>query len=1514
MPSKVLIRYGAGRAARYTAMFVTAALAAGLLQVPPAQAEPETARYRPVDHEKVVDGHIIKAGKRQRDRAVTHPAGAATVNWPKPAVVEAEVPAGTPPAPQRRDQAVPARRAGRTPIWVAPPAGIPSRSAAQRNVQPAAKVRVRVLGRDKSRSLGTEGLLFTVGRMDASSPQGAAPQPGRLGIRLDYSGFAQAFGGSYGSRLRLVQLPSCALSTPQRAECRQGTPVKTVNDTEAQTLTADVTAAPAAARTAAASASPSSATQDQGSLFTAVASESSDKGDYKATALQPSAAWKVSPQTGDFSWSYEMRTPTVPGGLEPSLSLGYSSSGIDGRTSNANTQPSWVGDGFDLWPGYIERRYKSCRDDGAAKDEYDRYPGDQCWGYDNATLMFNGKGGELVSAGGNTWRLKNDDGTRVEQLKSSATDNGDNDGEHWKVTTAEGTQYFFGLNKLPHWSDGKPQTNSTWTTPVYGNNKDEPCHKDSGFADSWCQQAWRWNLDYVVDTHGNAMSYHYSKETNHYGRNLKEADDTPYTRAGWLDHINYGLRSDNLFPDKAPARVDFEVSERCIRDTASDCDPTNIKDHPDYWWDVPWDLNCNPGTTCKEGKGTLSPTFWSRKRLTKVTTSIIKPDGSGYRPVDSWKLNHAWGMADIDRQLLLESIVHTGEATTGDAKPVNMPPVSFVYKQLPNRVDKLGDNLGPFIKNRVATVYNETGGVLDVNYTAEDCTTSNTPSITDNHRRCFPTYWDNGTNGDKPALDWFHKYAVEQTVQTDLTGKAPDMVTDYDYGIGQPAWHFDDDDGLTPEKYKTWAQWHGFSKVRVTTRNPNGTPTQADHWYMQGMHGDRAGKDGGTKTVAIADGEGGTYQDHESLQGFEVRTVSYTKPGGPVASKTIQSPWHKQTASRTRSWGTVTANFVGFNTARTLTALDGDRWRETKVLNKEFDDRTGQPVQVENLGDADPNTTNDDRCTTTTLLHNTTLGILGVPAQVQTVAAKCGEDVDYTKQLVSDVRNYFDKGTFKAAPTRGDITQVDKVAATGTTPSTVKYVPSAKTTFDAYGRPLTATTVDNTTSTPVEATTTTTYVDTQGLTTKSTVTSPPAKRSDATTALTTTTEYEPAWGQPTKETDAGGKSTVTAYDPLGRVHKIWSPNRTLNQTPDREYQYILVPNQIVAIQTKKLNSKAEQDDSYELFDGWLRPRQTQELAPGGGRLISDTFYNPLGMVDRTYEAYYADDAPTTTLFGIDKTGAVETQTVYDYDGLGRTTAEKLLVGNSDAQERWRTSYSYGGDRVTVTPPRGGTPTTTVTDALGRTTELRQHRAAGPGAYATTTYNYNRVGQLAQVKAHGGHTWTYGYDIRGRKITQDDPDKGTSEYAYDDLDRLALTENANGDKIAVIYDNLGRKIEQRAGSATGTKLADWTYDTVRKGQLTGSARYDGTATYTTKINFYDNLNRPTSTTTKLNGLPAAEAPSPRPTATPSPPPTTPTALSDTPAHPLRAAWAAKRSPTPTTTSARSPKPPATCPTT
>ena len=66
----------------------------------------------------------------------------------------------------------------------------------------------------------------------------------------------------------------------------------------------------------------------------------------------------------------------------------------------------------------------------------------------NATLVFGGRSTRLVRDDASGVRHgADDDGLRVDHLTDLSLGNGDNDGEYWRVTTQDGTQYFFGRNK-----------------------------------------------------------------------------------------------------------------------------------------------------------------------------------------------------------------------------------------------------------------------------------------------------------------------------------------------------------------------------------------------------------------------------------------------------------------------------------------------------------------------------------------------------------------------------------------------------------------------------------------------------------------------------------------------------------------------------------------------------------------------------------------------------------------------------------------------------------------------------------------------------------------------------------------------------------------------------------------------------------------------------------------------------------------------------------------------------------
>lgn len=92
--------------------------------------------------------------------------------------------------------------------------------------------------------------------------------------------------------------------------------------------------------------------------------------------------------------------------------------------------------------------------------------------------------------------------------------------------------------------------------------------------------------------------------------------------------------------------------------------------------------------------------------------------------------------------------------------------------------------------------------------------------------------------------------------------------------------------------------------------------------------------------------------------------------------------------------------------------------------------------------------------------------------------------------------------------------------------------------------------------------------------------------------------------------------------------------------------------------------------------------------------------------------------------------------------------------------------SYDGDRVTLDQPAGGTDTATISDALGRTTELRQYSSGSPsGSYDTTSYQYDRAGRPTQVTDAMGDHWDYTYDLLGRRTRTVDPDGGSSTSTY-----------------------------------------------------------------------------------------------------------------------------------------------------
>ncbi|MER6093401.1 polymorphic toxin-type HINT domain-containing protein [Streptomyces bluensis] len=1333
-------------------------------------------------------------------------------------------------------------------------------SASSRQSRPLAggKAKVTVLDQKTARRAGVTGVVFTV----------AAERPGVAHVTVDYSSFASAIGGNWSSRLGLVTLPPCVLTTPHKPRCRSTTTQASDNDIHAQTVSS---------RTALGDTSASPPTV-MALTATSATTSTAGSGDFKATPLSASANWQAGASSGSFTWSYPITTPPAAAGPAPSLALSYDSGSIDGRTANTNNQGSLVGEGFDLTSSYIERKYGACEDDGHT-DKFDL-----CWKYDNASLVLNGKATELVlDDTSKEWRLKDDNASQVTRL--TGADNGDANGEHWKLVTSDGTTYTFGLNNLPGASSDR--TNSVWTVPVFGDDDNEPGYdKGTEFKNRAETQAWRWNLDMVQDIHGNASTYWYKAETNHYAKNGDKTNLASYTRGGYLDEIRYGQRADTLFTSPASDKVTFGYKERC---TASDCSSLT-EDTADDWPDVPFDSICAADENDCQATG---PSFFTRKRLTGIDTfywsRAAEPDA--FQPVDSYALGQEFfDGQDIgnssDQVLTLTSLTRTGKNGTA----LTTPPVEFTYQQRPNRVDSTSDDILPLTRPRIASVISESGAITSVTFSEPECVRgSNMPAAEDdNNLACYPVYWP--INGGDQQLDWFHKYRVTSITTNDPGAGNPG--TQYSYEYATPGWHYNDDP-FTKEKHRTWSTWRGYQKVTAYTGDAGATRSKVVKLFMQGMNGDKR-KDGTTRTAVVKgidldnvpDNDPATTNDdlsvadtndHDYYAGQLRQEITYD--GATALSTTINNFWAKQTASQQKSYANTEAYFV--KTARTYSDTywtAAKEWNVTAVSHT-YDSTYGMSTHVEDHGVW--GTSGDETCTRTWYARNAAKGLTSLVSRTRTVAKPCANTDDILSlpanpamrgDVLADTAVVYDNPSATGwspdqVPTLGLATWTGRAKAYPATSGTADRNPSATagwqtvttTTYDTdtakLGRPLKVTDAKGRTTTNAY------YPAAAGPLATQVVTAP--RLSSNNQAHQTTTNYDPARGTVNYTLDVNIKRTEHTYDALGRITATWLPDRSkaANDTPDAKFAYGLERNKApwTSVSTLKADG-TNYDTTYALYDSQLRPIQTQTPSPQGGRILTDTRYDSRGLAYETYADVYDDqNAVSSTYARAPYGGATQTQT--EFDGAGRATKSTLLV---DGVKKWDTTTTYTGDSIATTGVDGGNAIRTLTDSLGRTTETRtyagtqpndtQYGASSSTDYTRVKYTYTRDGKPETITGPDDAKWTYTYDLFGREVKAVDPDKGTTLTTYTDLDQIDTTKDGEDRTLLYGYDELGRKTGLWQTERTdANQLAAWTYDSVLKGLPTSSIRYENGATgkaYTKQVTGYDALGRATSTSLTL----------------------------------------------------------------
>ena len=1286
----------------------------------------------------------------------------------------------------------------------------------------AGDVTVAVLDAKGRKALGDVDVAVTVAA--------AEPGAGKIEVSVPDVVLEDAFGAGYASRVRWAAAPTA----------------RAARDTAAPPESLAVAREPGLTTLTVSAAEPMTL------MATSTTTSSDGSGTFSATPLSPSSTWDVSAQTGAFAWSYPIPLPPAPASLAPSVSLDYNSQLVDGATAATNNQPSAVGEGWTLsGAGFIERRYVPCAQEQAPGSPV-AGSGDLCWATDNATISFGGRSGLLVRDGTTgTWRLQNDDNSRVEKLVGTAQGcaaNGTYNTECWRLTTTDGTQYYFGLNRLPGWVSGNATTNSAWTVPVFGNDAADPCHAAT-FAASSCQQGWRWNLDYVVDVHGNAEAFYYQAETNKYRVNNTTA--TSYVRGGQLARIDYGLRATTVYAaGAATGQVVFgyDGKGRCNPANQASCSTVTLGGDaatpatPSVYPDVPFDLNCVAGDCA----GNTSPSFWTTARLATITTQTRT--GGQYKTADVYTLTHSFpdpGDGE-DAALWLENIKRTATAGT---TAIDEAATIFAKTPLQNRVWVV-DGLAPLDKFRISSVTLPTGARISVNYSAQECTPAMAPGLIAspwaNDKRCFPAWWTPDlTIVVPPKQDLFHKYVVTSTIEDPYTGGGSSKAirTQYVY-TGTPGWRYNDD-RLIPADRRTWSDYAGYDKVEIRVGDPLTPSLQQTTQYVfyRGLNGDRANASGGTKTVTVT---GTTVPDERWFGGLTRSVKELDGVGGAVVSDTTTTPW---ASNPTADSGVARARVIGVAREDVTVPVSTGGTRATSTINTM--DARGFVTQAS----AEAGTGQRATCTTTSYAADNTTGwVIGLPAVVTEYAVPCSQvaTAPIPAAVLSHKKIAYDGAAVAAAAAKGLPTSAwEATGFTGTTLATAQWVRTNAYTYDAMGRVTSSTDAANRTVSTAYAPAADAAAG-SGPLLSTTVTNP--------AGWTSTTTVDPYRGLQTSVADENNKTTTMEYDALGRLVRGWAtdrPKATYPTAPTITFEYGVFTTKPSYVKTTSL-SPGGTIDTYALFDGLGRQVQSQAPVTGGGTLLTDTEYDTAGREWATNQSYFAPAVTAgTTLFVPATLNQIETRHETVFDGAGRTTAQLL---RSFGTEIRRTTTAYrGDDRVDVTPPAGGIPTTTHTDAWGQATKKTEWMGVIDSAGVETVslqYQYNGRGQMTGMTDDDGNAWTWTFDQRGRQTATADPDAGAKTYTYDDLGQLVTTTDARNITLAFTYDALGRRTTERAGGTTGTVLASWTYDTLTKGQLTSASRFDGGLEYKTQVTGYDNAYRPTgSKVTIPAGAPA-----------------------------------------------------------
>lgn len=374
---------------------------------------------------------------------------------------------------------------------------------------------------------------------------------------------------------------------------------------------------------------------------------------------------------------------------------------------------------------------------------------------------------------------------------------------------------------------------------------------------------------------------------------------------------------------------------------------------------------------------------------------------------------------------------------------------------------------------------------------------------------------------------------------------------------------------------------------------------------------------------------------------------------------------------------------------------------------------------------------------------------------------------------------------------------------------------------------------------------------------------------------TQTVSDRDVFGNVTQAYDANGVDSVAVYGRLGRAYYTWTetvPGSTPGDPAGGIDSYTLYRDcgDVSCPSGAKFRQEQRSDgapSAWTYFDVLGRPvmkvAETFNIGDSGADLSAVcTTYTATGRTARVSNPFFlpgteGSNGPTGLANACSGSGVLWTATSYDV--LGRPTQ----VESPDINGGTATAgIDYDGRATTTTDPRGNM-TTKIVNGLGELTSVTDD------AGLVTTYWYLADGSNYLVQSDAGRgdvEHNFQFDAMGRKVLQNDPDTGITQFGYNALGEVIWQQHENDARIDNAIDARGR-VWQRTVSNPTTHAVESTstfvYDSAANGlgQLASESISGTYAGWTpgpgADLSFarsysYDLLGRALGSTTTLDG--------------------------------------------------------------